>query len=140
MYCLRPRLNSSLCVLVLLGLWSGILAAQEQGKGSLVVSVRQELAQQSDAVVEIFSEGTTVPFTTGHVDAPIQLPAGTYRLALKVINGAITREKKAATERGDNRDGDWRNARGLAGRASHGSRTASRMVYWRLGIVLAGGA
>src|SRR5438034_641311 len=90
MHCLRPRLNSSLCILVLLGFWSGILAAQEQG--SLVVSVRQELAQQSDAVVEIFSEGTTVPFTTGHVDAPIQLPAGTYRLALKVINGAITRE------------------------------------------------
>src|SRR2546421_4529087 len=54
--------------------------------------------------------------------------------------GAITREKKAATERGDNRDGDWRNARGLAGRASHGSRAAYRMVYWRLGIVLAGGA
>jgi len=89
---LRHRLNRSLCVLVLLGLWSGVLAAQEQGKGSLVVSVRQELAQQSDAIVEIFSQGTTVPFTTGHVGAPIQLPAGTYRLALTVVNGTIDRE------------------------------------------------
>lgn len=92
MHCLRSRLNRSLFALVLLGLWSGMLAAQEQGKGLLVVSVRQELAQQSDAVVEVFSEGTTVPFTTGHVGEPIQLPPGTYRLTLKVINGAIARE------------------------------------------------
>src|SRR6266480_926912 len=54
--------------------------------------------------------------------------------------GAIPRDKKAATERGADHDAGWRDAGGLTGRASHCSRAASRMVHWRLGIVLAGGA
>src|SRR5262249_44066068 len=66
--------------------------AQEQGKGSLVVSVRQELDQQSDTAVAIFVQGTTTPLTTTHLGVPTQLPAGTYRVVLEVVNDKIIRD------------------------------------------------
>jgi len=88
----RYGLNRLLCCLMMLGLLSGALFAQEQEHRSLIVSVRQELDQQSDAPVEIFSPGKTTPLTTTHLGVPTQLPAGTYKVTLVALNDKITRD------------------------------------------------
>ncbi len=68
------------------------LGAQEQGQGSLVVSVRQEWDQQSEAPVEIFPQGKTTPLTTTHLGVPTQLPAGSYKVILTTLNDKISRD------------------------------------------------
>jgi hypothetical protein len=88
----RYGLNRLVACLTILGLWSGGLFAQEQGQGSLVVSIRQELDQQSDAAVDIFSPGKTTPLTTTHLGVPTQLPTGTYKVTLTILNDKISRD------------------------------------------------
>jgi hypothetical protein len=90
--CSLATLGKLLLSVVFLGLWSTTLQAQEQGQGSLVVSVRPELDQQSEASVEVFPQGQTTPIATTRLGAPTQLPAGSYKVTLNTLNDTISRE------------------------------------------------
>jgi hypothetical protein len=83
---------SLLLVLCFLFIAAGQPSAQDKEQGALVVQALGEAGKQSDAQVQIYTEGSQTPVATTKVGTPVNLPPGTYRVELQVIGGTISRD------------------------------------------------
>ena len=86
------RLSVLLSLLALTVGWPARVLAQDKEPGSLVVSIGQEMDEQSDAPVRVLTQATKTQVATARLGVPVSLPAGTYRVEFDILGGQAVKE------------------------------------------------
>lgn len=86
------RLSMLLSLFAWLNWWTSAVIAQDQGQGSLVISVNKETDHQSEVEVKILTQDTKALVATAYLGVPVHLPAGTYQIEFAILGGQETRK------------------------------------------------